>query len=238
MRSPSKSTKPKKSSKTLTTKNFSKESLTNVPETAAPVNERPAESKPTEASGLEELRALEAQLQGPKSSSPETGTESRPDSGGTNSLGSDGAGQSPVRKRRKFKRPPPENTIRLTIRQYWRFRDWMARRQLGLPAEYAGVFIQNQGVLVEPLVEPVIGCLDAYLPEEWVVFIEDNSPALMLLLAIFEAEQSFAATVSQAAGELKAKKEGGTQAPGSNVPEPPKMPSLNETVGKAARVTA
>lgn len=123
-------------------------------------------------------------------------------------------------KRRKFKRPAPENTMRLTIRQYWRLRDWMARRQLGLPEEYAGVFIQRQDVLVEPLVEPLVACLDEYLPDEWVVFLEEKSPLLMLFLALFEAESTFAATVNEAKKEIIAKQKP-TQAPGPSAPAAP-----------------
>lgn len=180
--------------------------------------------------GLAELKALEAQLSGGKPK------EAATSQSGTGTPGSATGGGDTPKRHRKFKKVPPENTIRLTIRQYWRLRDWMARRALGLPGEYAGVFIQNrEAVLVEPLVEPVIGCLDAYLPEEWVVFIEDKSPVLMLFLALFEAEQTFGQAVSQAAAELKAKQ---TTAATAAEPERPKMPGLNETIGKEGRVTA
>jgi hypothetical protein len=181
--------------------------------------------------GLAELKALASEIQGGKPK--EAGsTQSNPGTPGDSS-----SGVSPTGRRRKFKKVPPENTIRLTIRQYWRLRDWMARRSLGLPSEYAGVFIQgNEAVLVEPMVEPIIGCLDAYLPEEWVVFIEDKSPVLMLLLALFEAEQTFGQKVAQAAAEIKAKQD---PAPAGPVETGrPKMPSLNETIGKEGRVTA
>lgn len=215
-----------------------KESLTNEPPKTTVPGPEAAGGPGDSQDGLAQLRALEAELQGGKTSSPSAKPEGNSDTGRPDSGGSPGAGGDTLKRRRKFKKVPPENTIRLTIRQYWRLRDWMARRALGLPGEYAGVFIQGKdGILVEPLVEPVIGCLDAYLPEEWVVFIEDKSPVLMLLLALFEAEQTFGGAVSQAAAELKAQK---TTQPGSAPAESerPKMPSLNETTGKVAKVTA
>lgn len=212
-----------------------KESSINEPalETLTVKPEQSAPSAPID--GLAELRALETELQGGRSGAAQSGSKSDNDSGRPDSGTVSGAGPGDVRKRRKFKKVPPENTIRLTIRQYWRFRDWMARRSLGLPEEFAGVFIQGKdSVLVEPLVEPVIGCLDSYLPEEWVVFIEDKSPILMLLLAIFEAEQVFSGAVNQAKLESKSTSTPKEQATAE--PERVKMPSLNETVGKAARV--
>ena len=200
-----------------------KESSTNAEPEKVPANTQ------APVDGLAELQALEAELSGGKPK------EAAPSQSGAGTPGNTDSGADSPKRRRKFKKVPPENTIRLTIRQYWRFRDWMARRSLGLPGEYAGVFIQGQdAILVEPMVEPVIGCLDAYLPEEWVVFIEDKSPLLMLLLALFEAEQTFAQKVSQAAAELKAK-----AAPAATPePERPRMPGLNDTIGKEGRVTA
>lgn len=218
-----------------------KESLTNEPFKAPETEKAPIASSVPD--GLAELRALEAELQG---------TPRAPSGGGTPSQGAGpsasnnepGAGDGLPKRRRKFKKVPPENTIRLTIRQYWRLRDWMARRGLGLPSEYAGVFCNGKdSILVEPLVEPVIGCLDAYLPEEWIVFIEDKSPVLALIIALVEAEQTFSAAVNEAAKEKKKetmepKPSVGSSTKKDDLPPRQKMPSLNETVGTRAKAGA
>lgn len=127
------------------------------------------------------------------------------------------AGDQPKR-RRKFKRPPPENTIRMTIRQYWRFRTWIANRKLGLSPDVIGAVLEGTDqVLVEPLVEPVVGIIDEYVPEKWIEFIEEKSPLLTLLIALFEAEQTFAARIAQIAREVR------TETPGPQTTQQPQQ---------------
>lgn len=148
------------------------------------------------ASVPDELKRLEAEL----SAKPQAGArpvekKESPESGE----------ETPgPKRRRRFKRPPPENTIRMAIRQYWRFRTWLANRKIQLPPDVlAAVLDGTDQLLVEPLVEPVIGIIDEYIPEQWIEFIEEKSPILTFLIALFEAEQTFSARLRELANEIK-----------------------------------
>lgn len=155
--------------------------------------------------GLSELERLEKELASKPAPGAKPGEKisSDPPGGPTPEPG------EPKTRRRKFKRPPPENTIRMTIRQYWRFRAWLANRKLQLPAEmFAAVLDGTDQTLVEPLVEPVIGMIDEYIPEEWITFIEEKSPVLTFIIALFEAEQTFGTRIDQIARELRQEKLG------------------------------
>jgi hypothetical protein len=193
---------------------------------------KPDVSPDATAGGLSELYALEAEL-GAGTKDPQSDERgSSVNAGG----GKSAAGTPPVssgKPRRKFKTYRPEQTVKMTIRQYWRFRDWMARRQLGLGAEYTGIFCGKDDQLVTPLVEPIVGCLDAYLPDDWIVFIEEKSPLLHLLLALFEVEQTFASMVDSVKKEQQQK----TAQNPSDIPpsSKPIYPTLQETTGKAAK---
>lgn len=147
------------------------------------------------ANVLSDLQRLENELaKKPGQGAPQQETEKK-----TQSQESDAP-----KKRRKFKRPPPENTIRMTIRQYWRFRTWIANRKLKLSAELLGAVLDGTDqILVEPLVDPVIGIIDEYMPEQWIEFIEEKSPILTFMIALFEAEQSFSMRLGQIAGEIR-----------------------------------
>lgn len=210
-----------------------KESLTNtVPAVEAPAVLPPgAPAAAPVLDGLAELKALEAQVSTAKPGRKET-------EAGSAEPGSEAASAGKS-SRRKFK-VRPENTFRMALRQYWRLRDWLARRSLGLPSDYAGVFIQGKDEqLVEPLIDPVIGVLETYAPDA-IVFIEEKSPLLQLFIALAEVEQSFGANVAAAAAELKAKNPAAPEnAAGPSAEKPrPSFPSLNETVGKTGRVSA
>lgn len=217
-------------------KDSSKEFLTN--ELKASIPSGPGMESPKTApevsvpdGGLSELAALENQLGAGK---PGRKTIENPASPSDAS----GAVDSPAgtKPRRKFK-VRPENTFRMALRQYWRLRDWMARRSLGLPEEYAGVFIQGKdALLVEPLIDPVIGVLEVYAPDA-IIFIEEKSPLLQMFIALAEVEQGFNAGVQSVAAEIKAKKPG-AETPAGAEPSRPSFPSLKETVGKTARVSA
>lgn len=154
-------------------------------------------SEQTKTNGMEELKRLEAEL----SQKPAPGAKpAEPAAPGA----APAAEVEPKPRRRRFKRPPPENTIRMTIRQYWRFRVWLANRKLKLPAHLVGAVLEGTDqTLVEPLVEPIIGIMDEYVPEQWIEFIEEKSPLLTFLIALFEAEQTFGSRIDQLAHEIK-----------------------------------
>ena len=151
------------------------------------------------ASVPDELKRLEAEL----SAKPQAGAKPVE----TKAYGikeSDSEETPGPKRRRRFKRPPPENTIRMAIRQYWRFRTWLANRKIQLPPDVlAAVLDGTDQLLVEPLVEPVIGIIDEYIPEQWIEFIEEKSPILTFLIALFEAEQTFSARLRELANEIK-----------------------------------
>lgn len=177
----------------------------------APAGSVTADQPPTD--GMAELRRLEAELSAPKK------TDSPAQAGGAPAAAQEAGGGEPKPRRRRFKRPPPENTIRMTIRQYWRFRAWIANRKLQLPPEmFAAILEGADQTLVEPLVEPVVAVMDEYIPEEWISFIEEKSPVLTLLLALFEAEQTFASRISQIAIELR---QTDTARPAAGAPQQP-----------------
>lgn len=168
--------------------------IEDLPPQAAQVPQGSVSSEQPPTDGMSELRKLEAELAAPKKS---------PEAGGSDKPAQPQEGDQRPR-RRKFKRPPPENTIRMTIRQYWRFRAWLANRKLQLPAElFAAILEGTDQTLVEPLVEPVVAVMDEYIPEEWVAFIEEKSPILTLMIALFEAEQTFATRIAVLAAEIR-----------------------------------
>lgn len=211
-------------------KNFLKESSTETLANEIPgsVSAAPLKAPDTASTaaapldGLAELKALEAQVSTSKPGRKET------EPGSAAEPGADSPGASKPSKR-KFK-VRPENTFRMGFRQYWRLRDWMARRALGLPSEYAGVFIQGKDAqLVEPLIDPTIGILETYWPDA-IIFIEEKSPLIQLFIALAEVEQTFAAGVNAVALELKAKTPAGKTETHTEAPQT-KFPSLKETTG-------
>lgn len=225
-----KSNKQKQPPQKPTTILSSKESLTNeiTPKLSAGQG---LESIPsTQENGKSELAALEQQLHASKPGRKETQTDA-PGVNASSPLDSPGGKPS----RRKF-RVKPENTFRMVLKQYWRLRDFMARRSLGLPSEYAGIFIQGKDdKLVEPLVEPLIGVIESYAPDV-IVFIEEKSPLLQVFMALAEVEHTFGAGVALVGAELK---KNAPQAGGDSKDAPRTVfPSVNETVGKAAKVSA
>lgn len=179
-----------------------------------------ADQPPTD--GMAELKKLEAELSLPKAA------PAKPGEPGKAAAGPTAEGEAKPR-RRKFKRPPPENTIRMTIRQYWRFRAWLANRKLQLPPElFAAILDGTDQTLVEPLVEPVVAVMDEYIPEEWVAFIEDKSPILTFMIALFEAEQSFGARLAILAAEIRKADAPRSAAPQSPDPQQSAYPKKGE----------
>lgn len=195
--------------------------VSKAPLPAGPGVEAGAPAPQPESDGLAELHALEGEIRSQKPGRTET-------PGDNGKSDTPGAVDSPAGARKRKFKVRPENTFRMALRQYWRLRDWMARRALGLPSEYAGVFIQGKDAqLVEPLVDPVIGVLETYAPDA-IIFIEEKSPLLQLFIALAEVEQSFGAGVNAVALELKAKT---PQTQTEETPRP-KFPGVNETTGK------
>jgi len=130
------------------------------------------------------------------------------------------AGEAQQPKRRRIK--APEHTIRLVIGQYWRFRAWVAARKIQLPAHlFAAVLEGTNETLVEPLVDPVAAVVEEYMPEQWVVFLQEKSPIVNLLLAMFEAEQAFGSRMQLIANELA----GARTVDGSQQQPPPGPPA-------------
>lgn len=200
-----------------------------------PSPETASSAVPESSDGLAALRQMEAELSAGKKSSTAPGESVASES----PAASEPLGRTPRRK--KFKKLNPEHTIRLTLRQYWRFRDWMARRQLGLPSDYSGVFIQGKdSAIIEPLIDPLISCMDCYLPDEWVVMFEEKAPILQLLIALFETESIFQGQVAQAAKEIKMRAGDIDRSAAATVndEQKPVFPSLKETVGTEGRRTA
>ena len=191
------------------------------PQTApAPAGSVSSDQPPTD--GLSELKKLEAELSAPKAAPAKPGDPGKP----AGAPPAEGEGKP---RRRKFKRPPPENTIRMTIRQYWRFRAWLANRKLQLPAElFAAILDGTDQTLVEPLVEPVVAVMDEYIPEEWVAFIEDKSPILTFMIALFEAEQTFGTRIAMLAAEIRKADAPRTAAPQTTAPQQSAYPKKGE----------
>lgn len=166
----------------------------------------PPSVSPEQSAGVAELEALQKEVQSEKkpSDKKEGDANAKPEGDG-----------APRRKR--FKRPPPDQLIRMTWAQFWRARDWMARRSLKIPDEFAGIFIQNTDKMIDALVPPTIACMDEYIPESLLEKLETHAPLLTLFSALAEAELSFQNNIKQAIAEIN-KKHSTQQTPPPSTP--------------------
>lgn len=190
-----------------------------LPTTKPPINE-PSTTEPinpeikNDLTGLDELRALESKFKNAKMNDPSKSVDPN---------------VTPKQKRKR--KIVGENLVRMTWGNWWKFLTWMKSRGWNLTAEQINAIV-DPSLLVEPLVNPTLDCMDAYLPEKFIDNLEEKAPFVLLLFAVFETSSNFSARMDQAARELGIKTRKQKQEP---QPEPQQekpresvYPNLNE----------